>query len=243
MESGAVLSKYGYNPAWRDPSFRSWDAGYNSASREAVAYFMDPRNHVNDKKIFQFFSAKYDESTQNLKAVQDVLGSSSMNPQAFLDGGGTNTSAVFLAAKAMIESGGGRSTLAIGTVKGYEGWHNVYGINATDGNAAVNGAKMAQSKDWNSQDAAIIGGGQWIYENYVQSGQDTLYSMKWNYQGYLNNNKVTHQYATHIKDAYNKADKFSNGLGGIEAPFVFRIPVYNNMPDAISAEPVSASKR
>lgn len=70
-----------------------------------------------------------------------------------------------------------------------------------------------------------------------------LYSMKWNYQGYLNNNQVTHQYATHIKDAYNKADRFSNGLGGTEAPFVFRIPVYNNMPDAISAEPVSASKR
>lgn len=49
-----------------------YDAGFRRASREAVAYFLDPRNFLNEKDIFQFsdlsFSAGIDE-----KAVTAAL--------------------------------------------------------------------------------------------------------------------------------------------------------------------------
>ncbi|GKX30190.1 hypothetical protein SH1V18_26700 [Vallitalea longa] len=236
-------SKYGYDNKWRDPKLK-YDKGYFAASRKATAYFIDPRNFINERQVFQFLSSKYDPNTQNIESVNKVLGGNlSTKGDAFVKAGGKDASAVFLAAKCMVESGGGKSTLACGKVKGYEGWYNMYGIGANDGNALIGGAKKAKSYGWNSQDKAIIGGGQWIFNKYVAKGQDTLYKMKWNVENYESEGEISHQYATHIKDAYNKAYNFSKGLIDVDAPFVFRIPVYNNMQDAISSEPTRATHR
>ncbi len=248
MKNGHVCtpqSKYGYTPKWRDPKYK-YDSGYYAASREATAYFIDPRNFISEKQIFQFFSAKYDKNTQNKESVQKVLGEMnalSNKADVFIKAGGKEVSAVFLASKAMIESGAGKSTLATGKVKGYEGWYNMYGIGAYDGNAGIAGAKKAKSYGWDTQDKAIIGGGNWIHDKYVSQGQDTLYKMKWNAEKYAEKGIVTHQYATHIKDAYNKADRFAKGLKDIDAPYVFRIPVYKNMTEEAAQEPTEAKKK
>ncbi|WP_134687254.1 N-acetylglucosaminidase [Brevibacillus migulae] len=222
--------KYGYNPPWRDPKYK-YDNGYYAASPEAVAYFMDPRNFLTERQVFQFFSAKYNPTTQNIDSVKKVLSRNRLSKKAetFLEAGNTKVSAVFLAAKSSIETSGGNSDLATGKVRGYAGWYNMYGFGAYDGNANVNGAKKAKELGWNTPEKAIIGGAEVIYNSYIVKGQDTLYSMKWNVNNYKTSGKVGGQYATHIKDAVNKADRFAEALSHADAPFTFRIPVYENM--------------
>ncbi|GIO85893.1 hypothetical protein J25TS5_28250 [Paenibacillus faecis] len=235
---------FGYVGKWRNPKFK-YDKGYFAASKQGVAYFIDPRNFIDETQIFQFLSAKYDKNTQNLSAVEDVLkkGRLSGKSSVFVQAGGDKVSAVFLAAKSTVETNKGNSKLAKGSVTGYQGWYNMYGIGATDGDALAQGAKTAKKQGWDTQDKAIIGGGNWIYKHYVSIGQDTLYKMKWNIEAYAKNGTITHQYATHIKDAYNKAYNFAQGVKEIDAPLVFRIPVYQNMPSQISAMPKSAQAK
>ncbi|OMF49768.1 MULTISPECIES: glucosaminidase domain-containing protein [Paenibacillus] len=246
MKNGLVcteVSKYGYSPPWRDSKLK-YDNDYNAASPKAVSYFLDPRNFLTESRVFQFLSGKYDKSTQNKEAVNKVLSKSLANKgDVFLKAGGNEASAVFLAAKAMVESGGGTSTLGRGQVPGYMGWYNMYGIGANDGNARIKGAKKAKSENWNSVDSAIIGGGKWINENYIQKGQDTLYSLKWNVNSFKKNGTISKQYATNIMDAYTKADRFSKGLKTVDAPLSFRIPIYKNMLDTAFPEPTQPLSR
>ncbi len=54
----------------RDDPYRS--AGSCQASREAVAYFMDPRNFLNETDIFQFFDLSASKNT-SISAVEAVL--------------------------------------------------------------------------------------------------------------------------------------------------------------------------
>ena len=51
----------------------TYDSGYYQASREAVEYFMDPRNFLNETDIFQFYdlSALHNVSIEEVKAVLD----------------------------------------------------------------------------------------------------------------------------------------------------------------------------
>jgi len=206
--------------------------GYYDASRESVKYYLDPRNFLTESQIYQFLSGKYNKATQTIEAVNNVLGNCKLKGKGdvFIKAGKTNASAVFLAAKSMVETGGGASRLAQGIVIGYEGWYNTYGIGASDGvSSDKSGANYAKSKGWDSIDKAIIGGGAWIYERYLSKGQDTLYTLKWNIEYYKTNKTTGKQYATNIRDAYNKADRFAKGLKKCNAPLTFRIPVFNNM--------------
>lgn len=206
--------------------------GYYTASQEAISFYLDPHNFLTEIQIFQFLSGKYNHNTQNVDAVKKVLnGKLKGKEEIFLKAGATNACAVFLAAKAMVETAGGTSSLATGSVEGYKGWFNMYGIHASDGvNSHKKGANYARESGWDDPDKAIIGGGQWIYQRYLAKGQDTLYTMKWNIEYYKKNSKAGFQYATSIRDAYNKAYNFSNGLKECEAPLSFRIPIYENMP-------------
>ena len=49
-----VPTSSSYKPYQHPTNTNRYDAGYYQASREAVAYFMDPRNFLNEKDIFQF---------------------------------------------------------------------------------------------------------------------------------------------------------------------------------------------
>ena len=58
--------------------------------------------------------------------------------------------------------------------------YNVYGIGAYDSNAIKYGARRAYNEGWTSVSKAIIEGAQFVAENYIYAGQDTLYEMRWN---------------------------------------------------------------
>ena len=119
----------------------------------------------------------YNLELQKIEIVEDILKESALagKGQSFLEAAGTNANAAFLAAMAMVESGGGTSKLAIGNVQNYKGWYNLYGIGAYDGpTAATNAAKFAKDHGWNTVEKAIVGGGKFIVEKYIKTGRGSV---------------------------------------------------------------------
>ena len=48
------------------------DAGWVDCSRQAVEYTMDPRNFLNEIRIFQFEALSYDEKTNNQEGIEEL---------------------------------------------------------------------------------------------------------------------------------------------------------------------------
>lgn len=86
--------------------------------------------------------------------------------------------------------------------------YNVYGIGAYDSNAIKYGARRAYNEGWTSVSKAIIEGAQFVAENYIYAGQDTLYEMRWNPNGLVTLGRPYHQYATDIGWAVKQTQYF-----------------------------------
>lgn len=102
--------------AYHHPTNREvYDSGYYQASREAVEYFMDPRNFLNEADIFQFYALSGGEDA-DLDAVKAILAGTFME-NAYLENGKTyaaylteigeelDINPLFLAAKVRQEQG------------------------------------------------------------------------------------------------------------------------------------------
>ncbi len=132
-----------------------------SASKEAVEYYLDPRNFLTEEYIFQFETTAYDES-HSVKAVESILKNTWMydSPIKYHDAYGdlktykkdgvavkyseaimraakeSGMSAYFLASKIVQEVGAGKSSYAggsCGTNSPYNGIYNYYNIGAYTG--------------------------------------------------------------------------------------------------------------
>lgn len=156
MEKGA------YN--WATDKFTVFDgSSWVTASRAVVAHYMDPRNFLNEDRIFMFELLSYQEDAQNIDGVNSILKGTAMYDTTITypdpEGSGKNVtslySEVFMKAakysmvspyhlasrcKQEIVTGVNKlSSITSGTVAGYEGYYNYYNIGASD-SAAVNGA-------------------------------------------------------------------------------------------------------
>ncbi len=167
----------------------------------------------------------------------------------------------FLASKIIQEMGRqGQSPLSSGKLPGYEGVFNFYNIGATpdpsvENGAQINGARFAlYGRDagqgeitadettwllpWNTPERAIRGGAVWIAERYVQIGQDTLYGQKFDLVE--DGGFFIHQYAQNIQMAWAEGRRTRQAYADLkllDQSFVFRIPVFVNMPDTPAARP------
>ncbi|MCI8886774.1 MAG: SH3 domain-containing protein [Hungatella sp.] len=66
MEAGA------YN--WETGTWPSFDSGsWVAASREIISYYMDPRNFLNEKYVFQFLKHKYNSSIHTIDGVKNMV--------------------------------------------------------------------------------------------------------------------------------------------------------------------------
>ena len=247
------------NPAYRSllPSYFSstfvgevYGDGWSCATKKAVEYYLDPRNWLNDNYIFQFELLTYNAKHQGLAVVKKVLANSFMSGyiegyedigltyvQAFHDiGKYLGVSPVHLASRVFQEQGvKGDSELISGTYPGYAGYYNYFNIQAsgsTREEIVVNGLNEAVSEGWNNRYAALLGGSTKISEKYVLRGQDTLYLQKFDvdptYDG-----RYWHQYMQNLAAPSNegyKNMKAYRDAGVLESSFVFKIPVYRNMP-------------
>ncbi len=231
--------------------------GWYLATREAVEYCVDPRNFLNEKYIFMFEQLTYNGNYHTVQGVQNIIQNSFMRgeipgegisySQYFFNlGQGMGVSPFHLASRVYQEQGvNGTSSLISGTYPGYVGYYNYYNISAsgtTDQQVIESGLKYAQSKGWNTRCKSIAGGAEFISKNYILKGQDTLYLQKFDVDSSYNG-VFSHQYMQNItapmtegtttRAAYERA-------GALNNMFVFKIPVYRNMPASACPEPGSS---
>lgn len=168
LESGA------YN--WKTDTFIVFDGStWVTASKEAIAYYMDPRNFLNTNGIFQFELLRYQSNYQNISGIENILKGTAMYNASytFTDDSGNVQSLTYaqtflkaaeysgvspyhLASRVKQEIVTGPTTLSnsvSGTYSGYEGLYNFYNIGANDsagGGAIANGLKFAKNGTTNA---------------------------------------------------------------------------------------------
>lgn len=103
--------------------------------------------------------------------------------------------------------------------------------------------KAKYNLPWDSEADAITGGAKYIGATYINQGQDTLYLQKFDVDPI--NGLYSHQYMQNIQAPYYEAKnayKAYSQTGGLTNSFVFRIPVYLNMPQLCSPKPEDTNK-
>ena len=152
-----------------------------------------------------------------------------------------------LAARVLQEQGEGTSPLISGTYPGYEGFYNYFNVGAsgtTNEQVIINGLNYAKNNDWHDSYFSILGGAKVIAKNYIWKGQDTLYLQKFNVSPTASNPVYTHQYMQNISAPTTEAlsiKKLYASAGALENTFVFKIPVYENMPASPCPMPTSST--
>lgn len=215
------------------------------ASQEAVDFCMNPINYLDETHIFAFEQLTYNANVHNADGVNAIIRNSWMYNTALEDGSSgyycdvfvlvgslTGVSPYHLASRVLQEQGT-RGDAAL--ISGYGGVYNYFNVQASGATSAeilANGTAYAQSQGWTSRYASIYGGAARLGENYITKGQDTLYLQKFDvdnsYYG-----MYTHQYMQNIQAPTTESASvyraYSNA-GALSNNFVFKIPVYNNMP-------------
>jgi hypothetical protein len=152
----------------------------------------------------------------------------------------SGVSPLHLASRLRQEQGTTGSSLSLGTVGGYEGYYNYFNYGAyptSENTTLVNGALYAKNVSenyfgpWTNPLRAIKGGAKLLGQNYINIGQDTVYFQCFNvvYKPSL----YGHQYMTNVQVGETESQTLRNAYSTEElktSSFVFKIPVYNNMP-------------
>ena len=178
---GKNLVPKNYSDRWKNTTPGQYnvevDSGWVDSSRQAVEYCMDPRNFLNEVRLFQFEGLSYDEHTNHLDGIEKILygtefyqtkvsyldsngNTISMNEKyadLILRGGQTSrVSPYHLASRIKQEVGPFLSHSSIsGNVEGFKGLYNFYNIGATSSaepmGAIKNGLQYAKDGKGASQ--------------------------------------------------------------------------------------------
>ena len=237
---------------WKTNTWTPRDTGkWVTAHPDYIAYCMDPRNFLNEKNIFMFEGLSYSEGytvegvTSILKGTFmltdriDTDGSTLNYPNVFMSAGKLHgVSPYHLASRVRQEQGVyGTSPLISGNYPQYEGYFNYFNIGASGGNYETvikNGLEEAKKEGWTSHLLALMGGAYKVAKNYISVGQDTLYFQKFNvvykdglyWKQYMQNVEAAISEGITIgKGYYEYIDKADS--------FIFRIPVYIDMPQEV----------
>lgn len=170
---GKNLVPISYSDNWKNTNSGQYnieiDLGWVDSSRKAVEYLMDPRNFLNEVRIFQFEELAYNQSTNSTSSIEKILyGTEFYNTAVnyltstgnlintdkkysdlILNAGITSgVSSYHLASRIKQEVGPFLSHHSIsGIVEGYKGLYNFYNIGATDSTQVLgnikNGLKYA----------------------------------------------------------------------------------------------------
>lgn len=233
-------------------TWTKFDGSWYAANKTVVAYYMDPRNFLNEDGIYQFMTHQYDASSQNETTVKAVIKGSFMetrstgsstykNFASLINAAGKNSGVNpnVIAAMIVQEQGTkGTSGLISGVYSGYKGYYNFFNIGAytTKTMTAVQRglwyAKQSGSygRPWNSIYKSIKGGASFYGTNYVKNKQDTYYYKKFNVKNGVGS-IGSHQYMTNVSAAASEGKLLKKAFStntGYSA--VIEIPVYRSMP-------------
>ncbi len=249
------------NKGFIDTTCRAYDSGYVGILPSGIAYYMDPRNFFSERYIFQFLHLGYDEKFEEiyLTGINSIIGNAEfytyhasinndLSEMIRAAGKDLNVSPIFISARVLNELGAHTSlyNLYSGVYNGldgaYFGYYNFYNFGVSDSCVQEHGTTYcgltyAKKKEWNTVDAAIRGGVSQLSRYYLQQNQYTSYLQKFNVLGSSMYGKYTHQYMTNIVAPMTEASttyNTFNKLNIINEDFIFYIPVFENMSEAIN---------
>ena len=225
------------------------ESGWYYATKPAVMHYMNPCNFLTENYIFQFEQLTFNSSYHNVSAIQTFLGNTFMKgkipsdssgrtyAQAFFEiGKNRRLSPIHLASRVYQEQGNGTSALISGTYKGFEGYYNYFNVGVSGSSTEEKirkGLTYAKSKGWDTRFKSLEGGAGTIGNNYILKGQDTIYLEKFNVDANSPYGLYNHQYMQNIQAPASESSSTKRmyaGAGSLDSGFVFKIPVYQNMP-------------
>ena len=240
---------------WATDTYANRDgASWKSASKEVLAYYLDPRNFLVEGEIFMFESMEYNPS-QSRAVVASILEGSYMTDgktytyngktytyvDTFMEAGEiANVSSYILASRSRQEVGGGSGSV---TGPNYYNFYNIGANASASGNAVSNGLAYAAGsgswrRPWTNPWLAIVGGAEFLAASYIAKGQNTDYFQKFNV---VTKPYHQHQYMGNIQaPAHEGSSRYSSykEIGVLDSNFTFIIPVYENMPSTACQMPI-----
>lgn len=247
--SGAYNSKTGV--------YTKFDGRWNAASEAIIAYYMDPRNFLNETSVYQFMDHKFDADSQNKNTIKSMVSRSScfMNTTSYINylynaGVKSKVNPNVITAMVIMEQGWkGGSGLISGTYSGYKGYYNHFNIGAyttSTMNAIQRGLWWAKGagtgattygRPWNTIEKSLTGGASYYSGNYLTNNQYTYYTKKFNVMNGLSN-VAAHQYMTNTSGAESEGKILKYAYeANDDYPIVYHIPVYTGMPSKACAKP------
>lgn len=249
----------GYN--YKKDTWTPYDGStWYAASDELVTYYLDPRTYLYENYVFVFESLSYVEGMQTEAGVEAILGGTFMSyatpagesrsyAQLIVEAGkNSGVSPYHIASRIKQEMGSSGNVCAFGNSEKYPGIYNFYNIGAYDGNdAATKGLAWAATqggsygRPWNTPYKSILGGAQFLGTSYINVGQDTLYTQKFNVTN--QSSLFSHQYMTNVQAPASEALTVYNAYAKnnlLNSTLVFEIPVYQNMPENQVSKPADA---
>lgn len=242
------------------------DSGYYCPSVDAVKYYLDPRNFMGEAMIFQFLDLTEGNGITKTEVEKAVKGSYLVPyvDDIMLAARDAGISPLHIVATIFQELGNSKDAngnpiiprAISGTVEGYEGVYNFYNYGATDGPGAVErGLAKARELKWTTPRIALVEGAKKVLAgDYIGAGQTTKYFYKFDVVGneilkesdgkktYSSKYFFNHQYMTNLRDpssqAYSLYNDYMNN-NKLDSKLTFIVPVYNNMPSAVSKAPSS----
>ncbi len=201
------------------------------ATRDEVVKYLDTKNLNTEYGRYQFLDLKSINgiSEDRLNKYLSDKGILRGKAKVFIDAAkSSGISEIYLAVHSVHESGNGTSELACGVMHNGKKVYNLFGIGAYDDNPVGGGAEYAYKEDWTSIDKAIYGAARWISKNYINSGQNTLYKMRWN-----PSKPGTNQYATDVAWAQKQVSVLKSLVEGVNGDKSFDISLYRGDSEMI----------
>ena len=226
-----------------------YDSGWYCASDKAIAYYMDPRNFLDEINIFQFQDLnEYINGVCTLEGIKKQINGTYLQGYANtidIACRNQNVNSYYIVTRMIQEQG--REGTSIG--KGMDGgdgntYYNPFNIGAS-GNGwdeiYSNALATAKKYGWNTMQKAIEGGIQFCKNNWLENYQNSLYQNKFDIDVRNGTPLYQHQYMQNLMGAYSEARLMREmyvDTNKIESDFTFIIPVYEKMSSNTAQIPI-----
>lgn len=228
-------------------SNQTYDNGsWRAASDKAISYVMDPRNWLNpnNSSILQFMQLSYFEvSDENVKvALKDTFFDNMDNARIINNVSRDYNINVFFVVARIIQEQGYKGSATWKMDSDGKSYYNPFNINASGNGVSEiikNALQRAKDKGWDTFEKGLRGGIEKIGTDYINEKQDTLYLQKFDVES--KGTLYSHQYMQNIDAPRTEASILKSKMdkinGILDNNVVLLIPVYNNMPATLAAEP------
>ena len=215
-----------------------------SASYKGIAYFMDPRNFLNDVDVFQFVDlGNYASSGATKESIQYQVNGTFLNNYAedlrrICEN--NNVNPYYIIARLFQEQGrNGSATLEMDGGDGKK-YYNPFNIGAVVGNDVATALARAKKEGWDTMVKGLEGGMKIVKSGYIDVKQHTLYLNKFDVNPASGGGFYNHQYMQNLSAAYSEADILRScyvDTNTLDNKIKFVIPVFENMPTTVSEKP------